>query len=111
MTQIIETVVPTEQKSYDYNYWSYELNTGDYDYAHKITVDFSEKIEKVDYNDPERECLTKELWLCNGEPTLLATHNRQLEGPTMPDRVEIINPQNVYKLLISLSIETKLWNN
>lgn len=110
MTQIIETQNPQEQKVYEYNSWKHELETNDYDYCHKVTVHIHEKLEKVDYNEPERECITKEIWFCNDEPTLLAIHNRQLDGPTMPDRIEIINPQNVYKLLISLGSEAKLWN-
>lgn len=109
MTQIIETCA-TEQKQFEYTKEIFNMDTGDYDYCYDLTVIVEQKLEVCDYNNPEKECETIETWKCNGTPVIKAIYNCQVDGPCQPDKIEILNAKELYKILITFGSLANLFN-
>lgn len=110
MTQIIQTNFE-EQKQYEVSERTFEVTTGDYGYCYTLSADVYEKLEKCDYNNPDRECETVETWYCNGTPVLRATFNCEVEGPCKPDKVEILDSKEFYNILMTCGSLANLFDH
>ena len=100
----------SEQKNLKTSTESFKLKTSDYDYAYDIELKLEETKEVNDYNNPDAYAKSVETWICNGKPAMKCIHNRELDGPSHPDAIEIIDEQGIYNLLISLGTQSGLFD-
>lgn len=98
------------EKQFENDSWEHTVTTGDYDYAYDVTVKYEQKAEVVNGNDPDREVVTIETWYADSKPAVKCTTNRELEGPYHPDKVEVLDPQALYDILMGLGLKADLFN-
>ena len=98
-------------KDFEVSSHAFQIETGDYDYANIVRVEVEERVEKSDYNNPDKEASATETWIADGKEAVVVHFDTELDGPVRPSKIEIKDEHALYDILISLGGSTELFNN
>lgn len=98
-------------KDFEVSNHAFQIETGDYDYANIVRVEVEERVEKSDYNNPDKEASATETWIADGKEAVVVHFDTELDGPVRPSKIEIKDEHALYDILISLGVSTELFNN